>query len=200
MTAQDQYRRMVKECLTPALRERGWRGGSGKYYLHGTTGHVGSVILSGDHRRSTAEVRTFHVNIGVVSQYLREFGEGTGQAPLPKHPSYALDHDWFDEVASFTITSEDDPQEQGAFVWMILETQAIPRVAASLDDAGLRRAVDGCPVGVGRGAARTLMEIAQGNFEAATRRIESSQDSFGGDDPGVMFLRSRLREAMTDKN
>ncbi|TDO47701.1 hypothetical protein EV643_1087 [Kribbella sp. VKM Ac-2527] len=153
MTAQDQYRRMLKECVTPALRERGWRGGSGKYYLHGTTGHVGSVILSGNHRRSAAQVRTFHVHIGVASQYLQEFQEGTGRAPLSKRPSYALDHDWFDEVANFTITSEDDPLEVGAFVWMVLETQAIPRVAASLDDDGLRSAVDGCPVGAGRGGA-----------------------------------------------
>jgi hypothetical protein len=153
MTAQDQYRRILKECITPALRKRGWRGGSGKYYLHGTTGHVGSVIFSGNHRGSTAQVRTFHVHTGVVSQYLQEFREGTGQAPLSKRPSYALDHDWFDGVATFTITSEDDPLEIGAFVWMVLETQAVPWVAASLDDAGLRRAVDDCPVGAGRGGA-----------------------------------------------
>ncbi len=82
MTAQEQYRRMVKECITPALRERGWRGGSGKYYLNGTTGHVGSVILSGNHRRSNSQVRAFHMHIGVRSMYLQEFQEGTGRAPL----------------------------------------------------------------------------------------------------------------------
>src|SRR4051812_21510614 len=122
---------MLKECLTPALRERGWRGGSGQYYLHGTTGHVGSLILSGHHALSTAQVRTFHVHVGVVSRYLQEFMEGTGREPMTKRPSYALDHDWFDEVARFTISSEDDPLEVGGFVWMIVETQAIPRVAAS---------------------------------------------------------------------
>jgi hypothetical protein len=185
---------MLKECITPVLRERGWRGGSGKYYLHGTTGHVGSLILSGNHRQSSAQVRTFLVHVGVVSRYLQEFREGTGQEP-PTKPSYALDHDWFDEVASFTITSDDDPLEVGRFVWMIVETQAIPRVAASLDDYGLRRAVDDCPVGVGRGGARTLMEIAQGNVDVARSRIDTSERSFGGDDPGVVFLRSRLREA-----
>ncbi len=197
MTAQDRYRHMLEECITPVLRERGWRGGSGKYYLHGATGHVGSMILSGNHRRSTAQVRTFHVHIGVVSRYLREFREGTGQAPRSKRPSYALDHDWFDDVASFTITSQDDPREVGGFVWTILETQAVPRVAASLDDDGLRRAVDDCYVGVGQGGARTLMEIVHGNFEAARSRIDSSESAFGVDDPGVKFLRSRLREALT---
>lgn len=196
MTAQDQYRRMLKECITPALRERGWRGGSGRYYLHGTTGHVGSLILSGHHARSTAQMRTFLVHVGVVSRYLQEFRAGTGREPMTKRPSYALDHDWFDEVASFTITSEDDPLEVGGFVWMIVETQAIPRVAASLDDDGLRRAVDDCPVGVGGGGARTLMEIAQGNYEAARSRIEHSENRVGGDDPGVMFMRGRLRAAM----
>ncbi len=185
---------MLKECITPALRERGWRGGSGKYYLRGTTGHVGSLILSGDHRRSTAQVSTFHVHVGVVSRYLQEFREATGQEPRKK-PSYALDHDWFDEIASFTINSDDDPLEVGGFVWGIVETQAIPRVAASLDDQGLRRAVDDCPVGVGRGAARTLMDITQGNAEAARTQIETSERNFGADDPGVAFLRSRLRES-----
>ena len=194
MTAQDQYRRMLEESITPALRERGWLGGSGKYYLHGATGHVGSMILAGNHRRSTAQVRTFDVHIGVVSRYLREFREGTGQAP-PKRPSYAVDHDWFDDVASFTITSQDDPREVGGFVWTILETQAVPRVAASLDDDGLRRAVDDCYVGVGNGGARTLMEIMQGNLEEARIRIDSSEEAFGDDDPGVKFLRSRLQAA-----
>ena len=186
---------MLKERITPALRERGWRGGSGKYYLHGTTGHVGSLILSGDHRRSTAQVRTFLVHVGVVSRYLQEFMEGTRQEP-PTKPSHALDHDWFGEVASFTISSDDDPLEMGGFVWLIVETQAIPRVTASLDDHGLRSAVDDCPVGVGRGGARTLMEIAHGNVEVARSRIETSERRFGDDDPGVAFLRSRLGEAM----
>ena len=196
MTAQDQYRLMLKESVTPALRERGWRGGWGKYYLHGATGHVGSMIMACNHRRSTTQVRTFDVHIGVVSRYLREFMEGTGRAP-PKRPSYALDHDWFDDVASFTITSQDDPREVGGFVWTILETQAIPRVAASLDDDGLRRAVDNCYCGVGHGGARTLMEITQGNLEDARIRIASSEDAFGDDYPGVKFLRSQLQEART---
>jgi hypothetical protein len=191
---------MLKECITPALREQGWRGGSGQYYLHGTTGHVGSLILSGHHARSTAQVRTFHVHIGVVSRYLQEFREGTGRKPMTKRPSYALDHDWFDEVASFTISSEDDPLEVGGFVWMIVETQAIPRVAASLDDDGLRRAVDDCPVGVGGGWVRTLMDIAKGNLEEARRSIEFSENRVGGDDPDVTFVRSRLREAMTNND
>jgi hypothetical protein len=191
---------MLKECITPALRERGWRGGSGRYYLHGTTGHVGSLILSGHHARSTAQVRSFHVHIGVVSRYLREFREGTGRKPMTKRPSYALDHDWFDEVASFTITSEDDPLEVGGFVWTIVETQAIPRVAASLDDDGLRRAVDDCPVGVGGGWVRTLMDIAKGNLEEARRRIEFSENRVGGDDLDATFVRSRLREAMTNND
>lgn len=195
MTAQDQYRQMLKECLTPALRERGWRGGSGNYYLHGPTGHVASLLLAGNHRRSTAAVRTFHVHIGVASRYLREFREGTGQPT--KRPAVALDHDWMEEVASFTITEDDDPLEVGDFVWSIIETQAIPKVAASLDDDGLRQAVDDCPVGVGRGAARTLMEIAQGNLEAARAEIDSSEAAFGADDPGVAFLRRRLHEAAT---
>lgn len=140
-------------------------------------------------------MRTFLVHVGVVSCYLQAFREGTGQEPRRK-PSHALDHDWFGEVASFTISTDDDPLEVGDFVWMILETQAIPTVTASLDDDGLRRAVDGCPVGVGRGGARTLMEIAQGNVEAAHSRIETSERRFGDDDPGVAFLRSRLRDAM----
>jgi hypothetical protein len=190
---------MLKECITPALRGQGWHGGSGQYYLHGSTGHVGSLILSGHHARSTAQVRAFHVHIGVVSRYLQEFREGTGRKPMTKRPSYALDHDWFDEVATFTISSEDDPLDVGGFVWMIVETQAIPRVAASLDDDGLRRAVDGCPVGVGGGWARTLMDIAQGNLEEARRSIEFSENTVGGDDPDVTFVRSRLREAMTSK-
>lgn len=187
---------MLKECLTPALREGGWRGGSGNYYLHGSTGHVASLLLSGNHRRSTAAVRTFHVHIGVASRYLREFLEGTGQAST-KRPAAALDHDWLAEVASFTINAEDDPLEVGGFVWSIIETQAIPIVIDSLDDHGLRKAVDNCPVGVGNGAARTLMEIAQGNFEAARRRISSSEAAFGADDPGTVFLRRRLRDAAT---
>lgn len=198
MTAQDQYRRMLKECITPALRERGWRGGSGHSYLHGTTGHVGSLQLSGHHARSTAQMRTFHVHVGVVSRYLQEFREGTGRKPMTKRPSYALDHDWFDEVASFTITSEDDPLDVGGFVWMIVETQAIPRVEASLDDDGLRRAVNDCPVGVGGGWPRTLMDIAKGNFEEARRSIEFSENRGGGDDPDVTFVRRRLHEAMTN--
>jgi hypothetical protein len=189
---------MLKECITPALRERGWRGGSGKYYLHGTTGHVGSLQLSGHHARSTAQMRTFHVHVGVASRYLQEFREGTGRKPMTKRPSYALDHDWFDEVASFTITSEDDPLEVGRFVWMIVETQAVPRVEASLDDDGLRRAVDDCPVGVGGGWPRTLMDIAEGKFEKARRRIELFENEVGGDDPDVAFVRRRLREAMTN--
>lgn len=198
MTAQDQYRYMLKEYITPALRERGWRGGSGKYYLTGgTTGHVGSLILSGNHRRSTTQACSFTAHIGVVSRYLRLFREGAGQPPTPKRPSYALEHDWFDEVAGFTITTEDDPIEVGGFVLTVLDLQAIPRVAASLDDDGLRSAVDSCFVGVGRGGARTLMEIAQCNFESARSSIESSADAFGADDPGVVFLRIRLREAMT---
>jgi hypothetical protein len=188
---------MLKECITPALRERGWRGGSGQYYLHGTTGHVGSLQLSGHHARSTAQIRTFHVHVGVVSRYLQEFRESTGRQPMTKRPSYALDHDWFDEVASFTITSEDDPLKVGGFVWMIVETQAIPRVEASLDDDGLRRAVDDCPVGVGGGWPRTLMDIAEGKFEEACRSIEFSENRGHGDDPDVTFVRRRLREAMT---
>ncbi len=197
MTAQEQYRRMVKECITPALRERGWRGGSGKYYLNGTTGHVGSVILSGNHRRSNSQVRAFHMHIGVRSMYLQEFQEGTGRAPLSKRPSHAVEHDWLDEVATFTITSEDDPLDVGAFVWTVLESQALSPVVASLDDAGLRRAVDECPVGAGYGGARTLMDIAHGNFETASRTIESWADSASGDSLDVLYLRTRLREAMT---
>ncbi|GAA1559316.1 hypothetical protein [Kribbella lupini] len=119
---------------------------------------------------------------------------------MTKRPSYALDHDWFDEVASFTITSEDDLLKVGSFVWMIVETQAIPRVEASLDDDGLRRAVDDCPVGVGGGWPRTLMDIAEGNFEEARRRIEFSENRVGGDDPDVTFVRRRLREAMTNSD
>lgn len=170
------------------------------YYLHGTTGHVGSLILSGHHARSTAQLRTFHVHIGVVSRYLQEFREGTGRKPMTKRPSYALDHDWFDEVASFTITSEDDPLDVGRFVWTIVETQAIPRVAASLDDDGLRRAVDDCPVGIGGGWVRTLMDIAEGNLEEARRSIEFSENRFGGDDPDVTFVRSRLHEATNNND
>jgi hypothetical protein len=83
---------------------------------------------------------------------------------------------------------------------MVLETHAISRVVASLDDAGLRRAVDECPVGAGYGAARTLMDIAQGNFEAATRTIKSWQNTAGGDSPDVLYLRGRLREAMTNND
>ena len=70
--------------------------------------------MAGNHRRSTAQARTFDVYIGVVSRYLREFMEGTGQAP--PRPAYALEHDWFDDGASFTITSQDDPREVGGFV------------------------------------------------------------------------------------
>lgn len=108
---------------------------------------------------------------------------------------HALDHDWFGEVASFTISSDDDPLEMGGFVWLIVETQAIPRVTASLDDHGLRAAVDDCPVGVGRGGAHTLMEIAHGNVQVVSSRIEASERRFGSDDPGVAFLRGRLCEA-----
>ena len=100
-------------------------------------------------------------------------------------------------TATFRITSEDDPLEVDAFVWTVLETQALSRVVASLDDAGLRRAVEEGPVGAGYGGARTLMDIAQGNFETAIRTIESWQDSATGDSPDVLYLRTRLREAMT---
>jgi hypothetical protein len=44
------------------------------------------------------------------------------------------------------------------------------------------------------------MDIAQGNFEAATRTIESWQNTAGGDSPDVLHLRGRLREAMTNND
>jgi hypothetical protein len=195
VSAQDQYRQMIKDCITPALRERGWRGGSSYYYMTGATGHLGTLQLSGNHARSTTQVRTFSLHVGVRSRYFQELVEATGQ-PVTKRPTSTLEHDWMESVASFTIAADDDPLDVGGFVLMTIESQAIPLVTASLEDAGLRQAVDFCAAGVGGGEVRTLMEIAQGNFEEARSRIAASEDHFGYSDPGVVFLRGRLHEAM----
>ena len=40
-----------------------------------------------------------------------------------------------------------------------------------------------------------LMEIAHGNVQVVSSRIEASERRFGSDDPGVAFLRGRLCEA-----
>ena len=42
------------------------------------------------------------------------------------------------------------------------------------------------------------MEIAHGNFATARSEIESAADVFGEDDPGVLFLRDRLRNGLAD--
>jgi len=41
------------------------------------------------------------------------------------------------------------------------------------------------------------MDMADGNFETASRTIESWADSASGDSLDVLYLRTRLREAMT---
>ena len=185
---------MLKECVTPALRERGFRGGSGKYYLQGEAGHVGSLVMSGNPKRSTQQTMHVAVHIGVVSRYLRQARTLSGQE-TPARPSYALEHDWFDQVAEFTIDQDADLQRTGQGLVDLLDQRAVPAILESLDDAGLRRAVDSCPVGVGRGAARTLMEIELGNFEVARSRIDLSAERVGDDDDWVLRLRQHLDQA-----
>lgn len=186
---------MLNECISPELRSRGWTGGSGKYYLRGSTDHVGSLIISGNPKRSTAHICHFEVHIGVISTYLREFHEETSQPPRAK-PSYWSDHDWFSEVArDLTIGEDDDPMTIGQRMLALLDELAIPAVEASLTDEGLRMAVDSCPVGVGRGHARTLMEIGQGNYDIARERIKSFAEHPGDDHPGVTLVRERLSAA-----
>lgn len=134
VTARDQYRRMLNECISPELRSRGWTGGSGKYYLRGGSGHVGSLIISGNPKRSRAHICNFDVHIGVVSTYLRDFHEGTCQ-PSRAKPSYWSDHDWFSHVAKdLTISEDDDPMTVGRHVLALLDEVAIPPVKASLTE------------------------------------------------------------------
>jgi hypothetical protein len=106
-----------------------------------------------------------------------------------------LQHDWFDQVAELTIDHDADLHRTGHGLIELLDQRAVPAILESLDDAGLRRAVDSCPVGVGRGAARTLMEIEQGNIEVARARIDLSAKRFGDDDDWVLRLRQHLQQA-----
>lgn len=185
---------MLRERVSPALRERGFSGGGGKFYLRGPTGHVGSILMSGNWKRSTAELFDYHVHVGVTSLYLRQTEEFRGE-PIRSRPADWADHDWLDEIGEYQLRATDDIDDHADHLLEELDRAAIPRILPSLTDEGLRAAVDACPVGVGRGWARLLLDIAQGNLETARRDLAQAARDRGEDDPLVVGLRHRLEEA-----
>ncbi|WP_067439947.1 hypothetical protein [Nocardioides jensenii] len=200
MHAREVYKTMLKDTITPAMRDRGFRGGSGNYYLDGDSGHTGSVLLSGNPKRSTSETTHFSIHCGVQSRYLKEVNQALGEKP--RKPSVWSDHDWFDSVepegdrsANYTISVSSDPVVVGEGIVTILDERALPAVRRSLDDAGLRHAVDNCFVGMGRGASRILLDIAQGRLEEARSSISDLVEHRGSSDPGSAFLIERLAAA-----
>lgn len=202
MHARDVYKAMLRDTITPAMRERGFRGGSGSYYLDSEPGHTGSVLLSGNSKRSTAEVTHFHIHVGVQSRYTKQWHAAMGTPP--KKPSVGSDHDWLDGVkpthdqfADYAIGVESDPTVVGEQIIGILDDRAIPAVQRSLGDDGLRAAVDNCFTGMGRGVSRILLDIAQGHLETARSSIADLVEQWGPTDPGSVFLIECLGAAET---
>lgn len=197
--ARDLYKAMLLS-ITHAMREREFRGSSGKYFLAGGSGHIGSVSLSGNPKRSTAEVAYLHIHYEVQSSYHREWEAVT--AIKAKTPSAWSDHDWFEDVpppnrdiAGWPIFVSSDSDAVAEEIVTVLDRTAIPAVRESLDDAGLRKAIDASFVGTGQGAPGILLDISIGNLEAARSRIAGVAKRCGNADPGTLFLLARLAEA-----
>jgi len=199
MHARDVYKAMLRDTITPGMRARGFRGGTGSYYVDGESGHTGSVLISGNSKRSTAEVTYFHIHFGVQSAYLKQWDAALGSKP--KRASDWSDHDWFDDVpapnnqlAGYVISVTSDPTVVGREIIEILDGTAIPAVRASLDDSGLRQAIDGSVLGVG-GIPLLLMDLVQGRVDQARSQIAEIVDRNGKADPGSAFLLERLADA-----
>lgn len=207
MTAQDAYRSLLNDVISPGMRSRGFRGGSGKYYMDGATGHIGSLLFGRNPKRSSKQRISFGIHIGVRSRYLQEFRSAQGEA-VNRRPSYAFEHDWLDVlVHEHVLNDGDDVELIGARLLDTIDHGGLPRIKESMTDAGLRKAVDHCPVGVGGGAARTLMEIENGNLDVAREAIAASvarvtalaQTEDVDDDVwrGYDYLSRRLQEGET---
>lgn len=150
--------------------------------------------MSGNWKRSTAELFDYHVHVGVTSTYLRQTSELDGD-PIRSKPAYWSDHDWLDTIGDYQLRATDDIDDHADTLLIELDRLAIPRILPSLTDDGLRAAVDACPVGVGRGWARLLMDITQGNLDAARIRLAEAAHDRGEEDPLIVGLRHHLEEA-----
>lgn len=193
MTAKELFRDMLRDLVGPALRERGFSGGSGKYYLTGETGHVGSLQMSGNPKRSWANIFVYDLHIGVTSTFLRESSELAG-FPIRKKPSVSSDHDWFDGLGERRLAEDDDVASHASELMAAIDEKAIPRITRSLTDHGLRVAVDSCLVGAGRGWARLLHDIAEGNVDAARRQLSEFALRSGEQDAILDAFQARLDE------
>lgn len=194
VAARDEFGEMLRVRVTPVLRQRGFTGGSGRYYLSGDSGHVGSLLLSGNPKRSTPDVFVYDVHVGVTSSHLRLSSELIAD-PIRSRPSSWSDHDWFDGIGERRLAAGDDPGAHADLLLAKLDAAALPRLTASLTDEGLRTAVDGCPVGMGRGWSRILLDLAQGRIDAARPEVARAVDERGVDDPLAAELLRRLAAA-----
>ncbi|MGV9385668.1 hypothetical protein ACWDRB_58375 [Nonomuraea sp. NPDC003707] len=168
MTAQDTYRSLLKHFITPGMHERSFRGGSGKYYVNGPNGHIGSVLISRNPKVGTRERVSFGIHIGVASRYLQEFVAEKDGA-FTRRPSVWSDHDWLDQITSgHLLHADEDVEPIGVTILDIIDREGIPRITDSMTDVGLLRAIGRCPVGVGGRTARLLRQIEAGRQQLQT--------------------------------
>lgn len=194
MTAREEFRDLLRVHVTPAMRERGFSGAAGKYYLTGPSGHVGSLLISGNPKRSTADAFEYDLHAGVTSTYLRLASDLRG-APVRSRPSVWSDHDWFTTAGGGRFHRGDDRAQHATTLLADVDLRGLRWIRASLTDDGLRAAVDVCHVGVGKGWARVFLDLAQGRLDDARPRVEEAETDLGADDAMVAEMRRRMADA-----
>lgn len=196
MIARDVFRALVKDQVTPAMRERGFRGGSSKYFLRDVSGHIGSVQLVGNPKRSGPEQFVYDVVIGVRSSYLQRSDEVRGKPPLAR-PLHWPDHDWIDLRDAPRLRVEDDPDAQARWIIATVDAWALPAFRRSFTDDGLRWASDLSPHRVGCGWPRILQDATLGRHAEVEAAIRDSTD--GGRHPADHPVFDEARRLLAER-